>query len=51
MPQVRPRIDRRGGMGQSVLSTGFARIGGEKAGVMYCEGVSLEHIARGLNNR
>jgi diaminopimelate decarboxylase len=33
-------------MGQSLLTTGFARIGGEKAGVMYCEGVSLEHIAR-----
>jgi diaminopimelate decarboxylase len=29
-------------MGQSVLTTGFARVDG----VMYCEGVSLEHIAR-----
>ncbi len=29
-------------MGQSVLTTGFSRVGG----VMHCEGVSLEHIAR-----
>ena len=29
-------------MGQSVLTTGFSRIDG----VMHCEGVSLEHIAR-----
>jgi diaminopimelate decarboxylase len=29
-------------MGQSVLTTGFARV----AGVMHCEGVSLEQIAR-----
>ena len=29
-------------MGQSVLTTGFTRVDG----VMYCEGVSLEHIAR-----
>ncbi len=29
-------------MGQSVLTTGFARVDG----VMHCEGVSLEHIAR-----
>jgi diaminopimelate decarboxylase len=31
-------------MGQSVLTTGFARVG--EGGVMHCEGVSLEHIAR-----
>ncbi len=31
-------------MGQSVLTTGFARI--DRDGAMYCEGVSLEHIAR-----
>ncbi len=34
-------------MGQSVLTSGFARVRGDDGeGVMYCEGVSLEHIAR-----
>ena len=33
-------------MGQSVLTTGFARVHAAGGGVMYCEGVSLEHIAR-----
>jgi diaminopimelate decarboxylase len=42
MSQVRARVDRRGGMGQSVLTTGFSRVGG----VMQCEGVPLEQIAR-----
>ena len=41
LPQVRARVDRRGRMGQSVLTTGFARVDG----VMHCEGVSLERIA------
>ena len=31
VPQVRPRGDRRGGMGQSVLTTGFARVDGDDA--------------------
>ena len=35
------RVDRRGRMGQSVLTTGFSRVDG----VMHCEGVSLERIA------
>ena len=35
-------VDRRGGMGQSVLTTGFSRVDGQ----LHCEGVSLERIAR-----
>src|SRR5215510_8448307 len=38
---MRARVDRRGGMGQSVLKTGFSRAGG----TLRCEGVSLERIA------
>jgi len=38
---MRTRGDRRGGMGQSVLKTGFSRTGG----ALRCEGVSLERIA------
>src|SRR5665213_2431562 len=41
MPQVRASFDRRGRMGQVVLTSGFSRVDG----VMYCEGVSLERIA------
>src|SRR3954469_21148853 len=42
MPQVRERVDRRGSMGKSVLTTGFSRTGG----VMMCESVPLDRIAR-----
>src|SRR5882672_220563 len=42
VPQVRTRFDRRGRMGQSVLTTGFSRVDG----VMRCEGVPLDRIAR-----
>src|SRR5499426_1876296 len=38
---MRARSDRRGGMGQSVLTTGFTRVDG----VLRCEGISLERIA------
>src|SRR5262245_884544 len=41
LSQVRTRGDGRGSMGQSVLTTGFARVDG----VLHCEGVSLERIA------
>src|SRR6266566_3582987 len=42
VPQMRERVDRRGGMGQSVLTTGFSRVDG----VMLCEDVPIERIAR-----
>ncbi len=41
MPQVRSRCQRRGPVGESVLASGVARVGG----VLYCEGVALERIA------
>ncbi len=43
LPQVRPCVDRRGGMGEGVLTSGFARVAD---GGLACEGVPLERIAR-----
>lgn len=42
MPQVREGGDRRSAVGQGVLSSGFRRL----EGALFCEGVSIERIAR-----
>jgi diaminopimelate decarboxylase len=41
VPQVRPAVNRRGIVGEGVLTSGFARVDGTLA----CEGVPLERIA------
>ena len=42
MPSLRARGGSRSGMGEGVLATGFSRVGG----MLQCEGVPLERIAR-----
>ena len=42
MPQVRQGCDRRSAVGKGVLTSGFRRVDG----ALYCEDVSIEHIAR-----